>query len=151
MTYWRRRKKDDRFALEFCVSCQQERAFADRRCTGCNTFVPKESKMGNHPTKCAAGVRHMSKLEAQHCDMLHALQEAGEIRELEAHPQPRVRLEANGHHITTYVPDFKYVDCKSGETVYADAKGYRTEVYKIKAALMLALLGIEVEELGRIR
>lgn len=44
----------------------------------------------------------------------------------------------------SYIADFCYV--QNGETVVEDAKGYRTEVYKIKRKLMLERYGIQINE-----
>ena len=43
-------------------------------------------------------------------------------------------------HECSYIADF------CGETVVEDAKGYRTEVYKIKKKLMLERYGIQIRE-----
>ena len=44
----------------------------------------------------------------------------------------------------SYIADFCYI--RNGETVVEDAKGYRTEVYKIKKKLMLERYGIQIKE-----
>ena len=44
-----------------------------------------------------------------------------------------------------YVADARYVEAKTGEVVYEDAKGYRTEVYEIKRAIVAAQ-GITIKE-----
>lgn len=46
----------------------------------------------------------------------------------------------------SYYADFVYTDMRTGETVVEDAKGCRTEVYRIKKKLMLEKFGIEVSE-----
>ena len=46
----------------------------------------------------------------------------------------------------TYVADFVYTDKRSGKTVVEDAKGMKTEVYKIKKKLMLYVHGIRIIE-----
>ena len=46
----------------------------------------------------------------------------------------------------SYVADFVYVDCATGETVVEDAKGVRTKEYVIKRKLMLWVHGIRVKE-----
>lgn len=46
----------------------------------------------------------------------------------------------------TYIADFVYTDMRSGKTVVEDAKGMKTEVYKIKKKLMLYNYGIRVIE-----
>ena len=46
----------------------------------------------------------------------------------------------------SYYADFVYVDNDTGQTVVEDAKGFRTEVYKIKRKLMLHVHGIIIRE-----
>lgn len=106
------------------------------------------SKFGNIPNRCSAGIMHQSKLEARRCTELHLMQQGGLISDLEAHPQPRLRLDVNGEHICSYLPDFRYIT-DTGETVLEDTKGIRTEVYKLKARLVKALYGLEVREVRR--
>lgn len=45
-----------------------------------------------------------------------------------------------------YIADFVYYDKEKGETVVEDAKGMRTDVYKIKKKMMLWEYGIEIKE-----
>ena len=45
----------------------------------------------------------------------------------------------------SYVADFVYKNEK-GETVVEDAKGMKTDVYKIKRKLMLSIYGIRIQE-----
>lgn len=45
-----------------------------------------------------------------------------------------------------YIADFVYSDLRTGEYVVEDAKGMKTEVYKIKRKLMLYMNGIRVKE-----
>ena len=44
-----------------------------------------------------------------------------------------------------YIADFVYKD-KDGKTVVEDAKGMRTDVFRIKKKLMLSIYGIRVQE-----
>lgn len=46
----------------------------------------------------------------------------------------------------SYIADFRYTDVWTGETVVEDAKGMKTEVYKIKKKLMLFRHGIRIKE-----
>lgn len=48
-------------------------------------------------------------------------------------------------HECSYIADFCYI--QNGETVVEDAKGYRTEVYRIKKKLMLERYGIQIKEI----
>lgn len=43
-----------------------------------------------------------------------------------------------------YIADFVYV--KDGQLIVEDAKGYRTDLYKLKKKLMLERYGIQVKE-----
>lgn|SRR5574341_659965 len=111
--------------------------------------VLRGTKYRNRPLRCRGGQMHQSTLEAKWCDDLNVLQAGGRIRELEAHPQPRYRLDVNGVHICDYVPDFRWTDCDTGAVCVADAKGIRTREYELKKRLMLAVHGIEIQELRR--
>lgn len=44
-----------------------------------------------------------------------------------------------------YIADFAY-QTQDGKEIVEDAKGYRTDVYKIKKKLMLQKYGIEIQE-----
>jgi hypothetical protein len=46
----------------------------------------------------------------------------------------------------SYYADFMYTIAETGENVVEDAKGFRTEAYKIKRKLMLAVHGIRIKE-----
>lgn len=114
-----------------------------------------------HATKTAVdGIVFDSKKEARRYVELTALERAGEISDLrlqvkyelvpeQREPEtigprggkrPGKRLEAARY----YVADFVYT--KSGETVVEDCKGVRTDVYKLKRALMLWKYGIKIHE-----
>lgn len=49
-------------------------------------------------------------------------------------------------HGVSYVADFVYIDCRTGEKVVEDAKGCKTEAYKIKRKLMLYFHQIRIRE-----
>lgn len=86
-----------------------------------------------------------SQKEAARYRELNALERGKLIRDLEL--QPRFALDVNGIHICNYFADFKYFDNDRKVDVVEDTKGFRTETYKIKKRLMLAIHGIEVEEI----
>jgi Protein of unknown function (DUF1064) len=85
-----------------------------------------------------------SKKESARYDELCLMQKAGLIAELKT--QVRFIFTIGGIDICTYVADFTYIDLASGKKIVEDVKGYRTNVYKIKARLMLAVHGIEILE-----
>lgn len=81
---------------------------------------------------------------------LRLLERAGQITELKLQPVfeliPAIR--ENGKVVQraiTYKADFSYM--QNGNLVVEDAKGVKTEVYKLKKKLMRALLGIKVTEI----
>lgn len=88
---------------------------------------------------------HQSTSEARRCDELSLMQQGGLIRDLQAHPQMRFRLDVGGHHICDYLADFVYFDNERGERVVEDVKGYQTEISKFKLKLMAAVHGVNVE------
>jgi len=96
---------------------------------------------------------HQSQLEAARCDELHLMLQAKPpiIAELEAHPQPSLDLVVNGCHVTTYRPDFSYVDVETGARVYEDTKGVRTREYELKRRLVKAVHGIDITEVRHVR
>jgi hypothetical protein len=55
-------------------------------------------------------------------------------------------LTVNGVLICRYVADFVYWEGKPMRVVVEDAKGYATEVYRLKRKLMLACHKIEILE-----
>lgn len=76
------------------------------------------------------GVTYDSKLEANTIGFLRHMERAGKIRDLEL--QPKVYLtEAR----ILYKPDARYFDIERGTTVYAEAKGKGTAVWRIKRRL----------------
>ena len=102
------------------------------------------SKYGNIPQR-VDGIFLHSKKEARHYKTLKAMQQAGIIRDLET--QPKFKLDINGTHICNYFADFKYFDNELDREVIVGVKGVRTQVYKLKKRLMLAIHDIEVEEI----
>jgi hypothetical protein len=105
---------------------------------------PRRRKYNNVPTE-AEGITFDSKREAMAYLALRLMERSGKISNIRT--QVPYRLKVNGALVCTYVADFVYWDKVSEVEVVADAKGYRTDVYKLKKKLMAALLGINVVEL----
>lgn len=103
------------------------------------------SKYGAVRTFCD-GVWFDSQREADRWIQLKLLAKAGEIEDL--HRQVRFELipKNDKYRAVAYVADFVYVDCRTGDTVVEDAKGFKTEAYKLKAKMMYHKYGIEVKE-----
>lgn len=102
-------------------------------------------KYRNEPVEID-GRRFASKAEGKRYAELRLLERAGEIRDLRC--QPRYDLAVNGQKICTYVGDFAYLN-RTGTPVTEDVKGYRTDVFEIKAKLFRAVLGREIVIVGK--
>jgi hypothetical protein len=103
----------------------------------------RRSKYGNKRVVAADGLTFDSKREHARWLDLTLLERAGEIRELKR--QVRYPLTVDGKplrypsgRIATYVADYTYWDVRRGKRVVEDAKGMRTDVYKLKRAIMAA-------------
>jgi hypothetical protein len=109
---------------------------------------PKGSKLRNEPTMYN-GDRYDSKAEARHAARLDLRVRCGELAKVER--QVLYELELNGILLTTYVLDFR-LTFPDGRQEFHDVKGQRTGVpyrlFKLKATLMLALHGIDVQEIS---
>lgn len=90
-----------------------------------------------------------SKKEAARYAELKLLERAGIISDLELQKRfeliPSQRIDGKVvERPCYYVCDFAY--CEGGKQVIEDAKGMKTEVYKIKKKLMLYKYGITIKE-----
>lgn len=106
----------------------------------------KASKFGNEKTR-----GFDSKKEADRYEELKLLEKAGEISHLRT--QVPYLIAVNDVSVCKYVADFVYNDWsrKHGGTparveVVEDCKGFRTQVYRLKKKLMLAVHGITIKE-----
>lgn len=117
----------------------------------------RESKYRNVRT-VVDGITLDSKKEAARYIQLRDMEAREDITGLTVHE--RFPIVVNGEHICYYEADFTYyehvhhvppngrkVRRDTPIRVVEDVKGVRTDVYRIKKALMLACHGIEVREL----
>lgn len=81
------------------------------------------------------GHRFASKAEARRYSELKCLERVGVISGLTR--QPRFPLEVMGIKVCTYIGDFAYIE--DSKFVVEDVKGVKTDTYKIKRKLLLAL------------
>jgi hypothetical protein len=88
------------------------------------------------------GITFDSKREAARYSELKLLAHAGHISDLQL--QPKYVIEVNGVKICSYLGDFRY--WTNGKMIVEDAKGMKTPVYRLKKKLMLAVFGIEIQE-----
>ena len=91
------------------------------------------------------GQRFDSRKEAQRYLDLLLLQRAGEISDLERQVAFTLFEKSKYGRAVKYIADFTYTD-RQGNQVIEDAKGYRTDVYKLKKRMMAELLEIEIKE-----
>ena len=103
----------------------------------------RRSKFGNHKT-VVDGITFDSKAEATRYSVLKVLQAAGVVTQLRL--QVPYELTVNGLKVCRYIADFVYT--MDGKEVVEDVKGVRTPEYKLKRKLMLAVFGIEIQEIG---
>jgi uncharacterized protein DUF1064 len=113
---------------------------------GAPTPAPVAPKYGNRKVEID-DVTFDSHAEARRYQDLLLLARANEIGGLEIHP--RIDIVIGGVLICTYIADFRYVVCATGNTVVEDVKSGHTRtlpVYRLKRKLVKAVLGIEIVE-----
>lgn len=117
-------------------------------------YIPRRSKFGNKKVT-VFGIAFDSKREAQRYLELVSMERAGKIKNLQTQvpfeliPPIRDNNDKLIQRSCDYVADFVYSTVSDDGTttrVVEDAKGYRTEVYKIKKKLMLWQYGIQIKE-----
>jgi hypothetical protein len=90
------------------------------------------------------GITFASKKEAGRYKTLKLLEKSNKISNLKL--QPRFPIKINGALICTYVGDFEYIE--GGRLVIEDVKGLKSgsaySMFRLKAKLMRAILGIEI-------
>jgi hypothetical protein len=104
----------------------------------------KRSKYGNRKVE-RDGYKFDSIAEANHYVDLKLRLDAGDITDLEL--QPVFPLVVNGVIVAQYRADFSYVDA-DGVRHVEDVKGVRTSTYRLKAKMVRAIYGIEIEEVS---
>jgi hypothetical protein len=89
--------------------------------------------------------KYASKHEEQVARNLWVLADRGTIQDLKE--QVKFVLVAGDGKLRpiVYIADFSWVE--DGASVVADAKGFKTPVYRLKKRMMKLLLGIEIREL----
>ena len=96
------------------------------------------------------GIRFQSRKEGRRYAELRLMERAGEISGLQTQvpfvliPAQRDEKGRVIERAASYVADFVYN--QNGKLVVEDAKGYRTDVYRLKKKLMLKVHGIRVLE-----
>lgn len=107
------------------------------------------SKYGNKKVYIGGEVFDSQREYNRWCELL-LLQRAGKISGLRRQPRflliPAMRDSHGAVRATYYIADFIYTDTEKREVVVEDAKGFKTDVYKLKKKMMLDKYHIEVQE-----
>lgn len=112
-------------------------------------MIYRSNKYGSRKVTTATGQTFDSVREYRRFCELNLMQRAGVISDLQCQVKyeliPSQRVDGRVvEKACTYIADFVYQ--KDGQTVVEDAKGHKTEVYKIKKKLMLYVHGIRITE-----
>lgn len=119
--------------------------------------APTFEKVHGTRRKIVNGIEFRSTLEANVYQLLKLWEQAGEIEALQVQPLFILQDKAPGMRAITYRADFSYERrvsapgfVKLNKRVVIDAKGYRMEVYRIKAKLFRARYpNVEFQEWDR--
>lgn len=96
------------------------------------------------------GITFDSKREAKRYQELKLMERAGAIKDLRRQVRyeliPAFDVDCKHYRPTTYVADFVYTDVKSGKQVVEDCKGFRTDIYRLKAKMFAHKFGVSILE-----
>ena len=104
--------------------------------------APKRPKYRNKKT-VVDGITFDSKREASRYNELKIAEKSGTITKLRL--QVPFAIVVNRIYCGSYVSDFVYLD-RDGEEIIEDAKGVRSDLYKLKKKLVEALYGVAIVE-----
>lgn len=96
------------------------------------------------------GVKYDSKKEAKITQEILLLEKAGKVRDVVLKPKFDFKIEgetiryASGRPLT-YTADVQYFDIEKDKLIVVDIKGFETDVFKIKRALMKHINLIDIE------
>jgi hypothetical protein len=104
------------------------------------------NKYGNKKIRLPDGTVYDSKKEYKRHMELMLLQRAGEIHDLKRQVKYELIPKQEGERAVCYVADFVYTDTRTGEEIVEDCKGFRTDVYKLKAKIFRYRYGKKILE-----
>lgn len=94
------------------------------------------------------GITFDSRREAKRYGELKLMERAGAIsnlrRQVKYELVPAFDVDGKHYRAISYVADFVYTE--GGKEVVEDCKGYRTDVYRIKAKLFAHRYGVSIRE-----
>ena len=106
----------------------------------------RNRKYSNTKVTAADGTVFDSKREYLRWRDLVLLERCGEIRDLKRQIPIEVIPKQKGERATTWIADAIYIVVSTGEEVWEDCKGFKTEVYRIKRKLVLLRYGKKIKE-----
>ena len=89
------------------------------------------------------GIKFDSLAEGRHYSELKLRERAGEISDIEVHPE--FKIEINGMPVCKVIADFRYWDIKGETKRVEDVKGMDTALSKLKRKLVMACFGVYIE------
>jgi hypothetical protein len=107
--------------------------------------VKKKQKYNNTKVEID-GIKFSSKKEANYYGVYMAMVHQGTISNLNLQVKYELIPKIDKQRPCCYIADFVYEDKATGKTIVVDAKGWRTEVYKIKKKLMKWVYNIDIVE-----
>lgn len=94
------------------------------------------------------GITFDSRREAKRYSELKLMERAGAISDLRRQVRyeliPAFDVDGKHYRAITWIADFVYVE--AGKEIVEDCKGYRTDVYRIKAKLFAHRYGVSIRE-----
>jgi len=85
------------------------------------------------------GIEFMSKKEAMRYEVLKAMQQSGEISDLQLQVKfdllPTIKRESETLRKKSYIADFVYM--QEGKRIVEDVKGFKTPIYSLKKHLLI--------------
>lgn len=126
-----------------CPECHSKRLMLGSgklTCTNCGHVIGKTFNKYGAKKSTYNGYNYDSKFEAQVAQDLDIKFSCKEIRKVER--QVRISLDAYGKHIANYIIDF-VVTHNDGHIEYIEAKGYETDVWKMKWKMFEAKMELE--------
>ncbi len=103
-------------------------------------YLNRRNRLGDVAQKQTyAGRRYHSRMEAAYAATLDQLASAADPRDRVTlwEPQYKIDLRVNGKHVCNYYVDF-IVTFGDGRVEYHEVKGFETEIWKLKKALLEA-------------
>lgn len=107
---------------------------------------PKKQSKYNNKRTLAGHMEFSSQHEAERYGELVLMQKADHITALQTQVWFLLVPKNGKNQAMSYIADFTYYDLKQKKFVVEDAKGFLTDVYKMKKKLMYEVYGIEIQE-----